>query len=83
MPALHDGVSCRDSEQSGSAPEAVYSCSVLSLSLPQNEYTLHLTHKCFQAGQLHNLASSAVLSHTLLEVLLHTVNKLILKKAIH
>lgn len=24
MPALRDGVSCRDSEQSGSAPEAMY-----------------------------------------------------------
>lgn len=43
---------------------------VFSLSLSQNENTLHLTQRYFQAGQLQNLASSAVLSLTVLEVLL-------------
>lgn len=48
---------------------------VFSLSLLPNEYTLHLTQTYFQADQLQNLASSAVLSLSVLEVLLQSVNK--------
>lgn len=82
LPALLDGVSCRDTKQSGSAPEAMLLMQC-SLSVPQNEYNLHLPQRYFQARHLQNLASLASLSLTVLEVLLHSVNQLILRKAIH